>query len=54
MGTYFADQEQIARLRLRNRVAAQDPISEQGISMAAVDLASPSRNEEAIWEKGGE
>lgn len=51
MGTYFADQEQIAKLRLRNRVEALDPRS---VNTATVDLTSPSRHEEAIWEKKGE
>lgn len=55
MGTYFADQEQIARLRLRNRVEAQDAVSEPRISTAAaLDLAAPPRYQEALSGKGDE
>lgn len=45
MGTYFADQEQISRLRMKNRATAQDLISAQGISMDAAGLALPPYDE---------
>ena len=51
MGTYFADQEQIARLRMKNRVAAQDLMSTRSISTDAADLV-PSQCDEKIM--GGE
>ena len=53
MGTYFADQEQIARLRLKNRIAAQDLISARGISTDAADLDLPQCDAKAIGGKDG-
>lgn len=37
MGTYSADKEKISRLRMKNRIAAQDLIPAQGIRTDAAD-----------------
>ncbi|KAL8801946.1 MAG: hypothetical protein Q9182_004127 [Xanthomendoza sp. 2 TL-2023] len=42
MGTYFADQQQISRLRMRNRVVAKEPVLVETINTVAGDLASSS------------
>ena len=52
MGTYFADEKQIARLRTKDRVASQDLISAQGISADAADFVLPQCDEKAIGGKG--
>lgn len=53
MGTYFADKEQISRLRMRARVPAQDFVSAQGISTDAGDLLLPQNGEKATGGDGG-
>lgn len=53
MGTYFADEQQISRLRMKNRVATQDLISAQGISTDAADLIFPQCDVKAAGGKGG-
>lgn len=52
MGTYFADEEQISTLRMKNRVAAQDLISTRGISTDGADLVRPRCDGKAIDGKG--
>lgn len=42
MGTYFADQERISKLRRRNRVVAKEPDPVVALNTIAVDLASSS------------
>ena len=53
MGTYFADEEQISRLRMKNRVAAQDLISAQGVSTDAADLFLPQGDGKGLGGEGG-
>ena len=53
MGTYFADTEQISRLRMRTRVAAESLISAQDISTEAADLVLPQSDEKVVGGKGG-
>ena len=53
MGTYFADEKQISRLRMKNRVAAQDLVSAQGVSTDAADLVLPQCDEKALGGEGG-
>lgn len=53
MGTYFADKDQISRLRMKNRVAAQGLISAQGISTDTADSILPQCDEKTIGGKYG-
>lgn len=50
MGTYFADKEQISRLRMKNRVVAPDLIRTHCLSTNAADLALSSSDEKVTGQ----